>query len=108
MYTPLLTIMQTTMNYYVYILTNQNNSVLYTGITNDLARRVYQHKQHMDKDSFTSRYNVTKSIYFEVTGDVRSAIEREKQIKSWKRARKLTLIMECNPRMIDLYERILP
>ena len=96
------------MNYYVYILTNQKNGVLYTGVTNDLVRRIYEHKHHMDKDSFTARYNVTKLIYFEVTGDARSALEREKQIKSWKRERKLALIMESNPRMLDLYERILP
>ena len=95
------------MSYYVYILANKTNSVLYTGVTNDLVRRVYEHKNHLDKDSFTSKYNVTKLVYFEETCDVEAAIEREKQIKSWKRERKISLIMESNPRMIDLYEQIL-
>ena len=94
------------MNYYVYILTNQNNSVLYVGVTNDLVRRVHEHKNHLDKDSFTSKYNVTKLVYFEVSGDVEAAIAREKQIKSWKRNQKIALVMESNPRMIDLYDQI--
>ena len=94
------------MNYYVYILSNQNNSVLYTGVTNDLVRRVYEHKCHLDQDSFTAKYNATKLVYFEETTDVEAAIAREKQIKSWKRGRKVELIMGSNPRMFDLYERI--
>lgn len=94
------------MNYYVYILTNQTNSVLYVGVTNDLVRRVYEHKQHLDKDSFTSKYNVTKLVHFEETCHVEAAIEREKQIKSWKRNRKIALVMESNPRMLDLYNQI--
>ena len=73
------------MQYFVYILTNKNNNVLYTGVTNNLVKRVYEHKNHLDKGSFTDKYNVTKLIYFEQTSDVKSAIEREKQIKSWKR-----------------------
>ena len=73
------------MNYYVYILTNKNHTVLYTGVTNDLIRRVYEHKQHADKESFTAKYKVTKLVYYEYTGDVRVALEREKQIKSWNR-----------------------
>ena len=95
------------MKYYVYILTNKNHTVLYTGITNDLIKRVYEHKKHCDKESFTARYKVEQLIYFEETNDVKSAIEREKQIKSWKRDRKVGLIMESNPRWIDLYEHIL-
>ena len=94
------------MSYYVYILTNKTNSVLYTGVTNDLARRMYEHREHLDKDSFTSKYNVTKLVYFEQTTDVDAALEREKQIKSWKRERKIALIMESNPRMLDLYDQI--
>lgn len=94
------------MNYYVYILTNKTNSVLYTGVTRDLIRRVYEHKNHLDKESFTSKYHVTKLVYFEETPDVKAAIEREKQIKSWKRERKIALIMESNPRMLDLYGHI--
>ena len=95
------------MRYYVYILTNKYGTVLYTGVTNDLIRRVYEHKNHLDKNSFTAKYHVTKLVYFEETSDVRSAIEREKQIKSWSRDRKTSLIMENNPKWIDLYSKIL-
>ena len=76
------------MNYYVYILTNSHRNVLYTGITNDLVRRVYEHKHHLDKGSFTAKYNVEYLVYYEVTSDVKTAIEREKQIKGWNRKRK--------------------
>ena len=95
------------MNAYVYILTNRTNSVLYVGVTADLLRRIYEHKEHLDLKSFTARYNVTKLVYFEETGDIEAAIAREKQIKSWKRERKMALRMESNPRMIDLYEQLL-
>ena len=95
------------MRYYVYILTNRYCTVLYTGVTNDLIRRVYEHRIHADKDSFTSKYNVTRLVYFEETSDIRVAIEREKQIKSWKRDRKTSLIMEMNPKWQDLYPRLL-
>ena len=95
------------MRYYVYILTNRYCTVLYTGVTNDLIRRVYEHRIHADKDSFTSKYNVTRLVYFEETSDIRAAIEREKQIKSWKRDRKTSLIMEMNPKWEDLYPRLL-
>ena len=94
------------MNYYVYILTNKYCTVLYTGVTNDLIRRIYEHKNHLDKDSFTSKYNVTKLVYFEETSDIRAAIEREKQIKSWNRERKTSLIMSMNPDWRDLYTQI--
>lgn len=95
------------MNYYVYILTNKHGTVLYTGVTRDLVRRVYEHKNHIEKDSFTAKYNVTKLVYFEQTTDVRSAIEREKQIKSWSRDRKTSLIFEMNPKWVDLYNQII-
>ncbi|MBR4289405.1 MAG: GIY-YIG nuclease family protein [Oscillospiraceae bacterium] len=95
------------MRYYVYILSNKYCNVLYVGVTSDLLCRVYEHKNHLDKDSFTSKYNVTRLVYFEETSDVRAAIEREKQIKSWNRDRKTTLIMEMNPKWIDLYPRLL-
>ena len=95
------------MNYYVYILTNKYGTVLYTGVTKDLVRRVYEHKNHIDKDSFTAKYNITKLVYFEQTTDVKSAIEREKQIKSWSRDRKTSLIFEMNPKWVDLYNQIL-
>ena len=95
------------MYYYVYILTNKHNSVLYTGVTNDLVRRVYEHKNHLDKKSFTSRYNVEKLVFYEQTNNVESAIQREKQIKSWNRNRKIKLLEEMNPQWEDLYESLL-
>ena len=95
------------MRYYVYILSNKYCNVLYTGVTSDLMRRVYEHKNHLDPDSFTSKYNVTRLVYFEETSDVKAAIEREKQIKGWNRNRKTSLIMEKNPNWIDLYHQIL-
>ena len=95
------------MQYYVYILTNKNKNVLYTGVTDDLIRRVYEHKQHFDKNSFTSKYNVTNLVYFEETNDAKAAIEREKQIKSWNRMKKFFLIKEKNPTFEDLYEGLL-
>ena len=94
------------MQYYVYILTNKNHTVLYTGVTNDLIRRVYEHKNNADPNSFTAKYKVHKLVYFETTNDVEAAIEREKQIKSWKRERKVSLIMASNPRYLDLYGQI--
>ena len=66
------------MTYYVYILTNKNKNVLYVGVTNDLIRRVYEHKHHADKESYTSKYNVVNLVYYEETSDVKAAIEREK------------------------------
>ena len=95
------------MRYYVYILSNKYCNVLYTGVTSDLLRRVYEHKNHLDPDSFTSKYNVTRLVYFEETTDVKAAIEREKQIKGWNRNRKTSLIMEKNPNWIDLYHQML-
>ena len=95
------------MTYYVYILTNNNKNVLYTGITNDLIRRVYEHKNHLDKGSFTDKYNVENLVFYEYTSDVTAAIEREKQIKSWSRKKKENLISGKNPNWDDLYEMIL-
>ena len=95
------------MQYYVYLLTNSNKNVLYTGITNDLVRRVYEHKNHLDKGSYTDRYNVENLIYYETITDVTAAIEREKQIKGWNRKRKEKLIASRNPNWDDLYELIL-
>ena len=94
------------MSFYVYILANINNRVIYTGVTNDLIRRVYEHKQHLDKGSFTAQYNVDRLVYFEETSSSRAAIEWEKQIKSWNRARKNQLIESKNPEWMDLYESI--
>ena len=95
------------MNYFVYILTNNHNTVLYTGVTNDLIKRVYTHKCHLEKNSFTARYNVEKLVYYEVTSNPEAAIEREKQIKSWNRKRKNKLVESKNPKWEDLYESIL-
>ena len=95
------------MQYYVYILSNSNKNVIYTGVTNDLVRRVYEHKQHLDKTSFTSRYNVDNLVYYEQTTDIDSAITREKQIKGWNRKRKEKLIEAKNPDWDDLYQTIL-
>lgn len=92
--------------YFVYILTNNNNKVLYVGITNDLVRRIYEHKQKII-DGFTKRYNVNKLVYFEQTSDVNSAISREKQLKSFSRDKKENLINHYNPQWIDLYDSIL-
>ena len=93
--------------YYVYILTNKNHTVLYTGVTSDLIRRVDEHKIHADPKSFTSKYKTDKLVYFEETSDVNAAIEREKQIKSWSRDQKTDLIFKMNPHCVDLYSRIL-
>ena len=90
------------MNYFVYILTNKTNVVLYTGITNNLERRLWEHQNEIDKNSFTAKYHVHKLVYFEVTSDSLSAIAREKQIKSWSRKRKNQLIEKMNPMWNDL------
>ena len=95
------------MEYYVYMMTNSHKNLLYTGITNDLIRRVYEHRNHLDKGSFTDRYNIENLVYFESTSDVTAAIEREKQIKGWNRKRKDKLIASKNPNWDDLYEQIL-
>ena len=91
--------------YYVYILTNWNNKVMYIGVTNDLARRVYEHKNKLVK-GFASRYNVNKLVYFEYTSDVKAAIEREKQLKGWIRKRKNELVEQVNPQWNDLSEEL--
>ena len=95
------------MTYYVYILANATNVALYTGVTRDLVRRVYEHRHHLDKGSFTAKYDITKLVYFEETSDVYAALEREKQIKSWRRARKNALVETRNPQWRDLYPEIL-
>ena len=89
--------------YFVYILTNKYNTVLYTGITNDLERRVNEHKRKTN-NGFTAKYNVDKLVYFEQTSDVLSAIAREKQIKSWSRKKKNELIESKNPEWNDLFK----
>jgi len=95
------------MEYYVYMMSNTHRNVLYTGITNDLIRRVYEHRNHLDKGSYSDRYNAEYLVYYESTTDVRVAIEREKQIKGWNRKRKDKLVTSKNPNWVDLYETIL-
>ena len=87
--------------YYVYILTNWNNTVLYTGMTNNLERRLYEHKNKL-VEGFTKKYNVYKLVYFESTGSAYAAIEREKQIKTWGKRKKTQLIETINPEWKDL------
>ncbi len=92
-------------NYFVYILSNWNNKVLYVGVTNDLKRRAHEHKKHLVK-GFTDKYNCDKLVYYEISGDVNSAITREKQLKKWRRGKKDFLIKTMNPNMRDLYEEL--
>ena len=91
------------MDYFVYILSNKTNVTIYTGITNDLERRLWEHRSHADPNSFTARYHVTKLVYFESTPSVDAAIVREKQIKSWSRRKKNLLIEKKNPEWKDLW-----
>ena len=90
--------------YYVYIMTNRSKT-LYTGITNNLQRRVFEHTNKLIS-SFTKKYNITKLVYYEVTDDVRSAIVREKQIKDWLKRKKIVLIESFNPTWRDLKEEV--
>ena len=89
--------------YYVYILTNRSNNVLYTGVTNNLLHRTEQHGMG-NGSQFTRKYHVHKLIYFESFHDIKAAISREKQIKGWRREKKLALITEKNPNWLDLRE----
>jgi len=92
--------------YYVYILTNKSNKVLYTGITSNLIKRVYEHKQKL-VDGFTKRYNVNKLVYYDYSEDVYGAIQREKQIKGKLRKKKIEMIEKMNPEWKDLYEELI-
>lgn len=89
--------------YYVYILTNQKHGVLYIGVTNDLARRIYEHKNKLN-EGFSKRYNLTNLVYIEETNNINDALQREKQLKKWNRAWKIRLIDEYNPEWLDLYD----
>ena len=91
--------------YYVYILTKKRHTVLYTGVTNDLVRRVFEHREKV-VPGFTKKYNVYKLVYYEMTESIESAILREKQIKGGSRQKKLDLINEMNPLWRDLYEEL--
>lgn len=88
-------------HYFVYILTNWNNRVMYVGMTNNLVRRLYEHRIRAVK-GFTEKYNVSKLVYFEETADVHAAIAREKEIKKWRREKKNALVLRANPKWRDL------
>ena len=97
-------------NYYVYILCSKRNGTLYngtlyTGVTSDLVKRVYEHKNNLI-DGFTKKYNVHSLVWYEICGSAESAITKEKQIKKWKRVWKLKLIEQDNPQWNDLYKNI--
>ena len=88
-------------DYFIYILTNKNNKVMYIGVTNNLKRRLYEHKNRL-VDGFTKTYNVDKLVYYEHTNDVESAIAREKQLKGWSRIKKDMLVESKNPEWKEL------
>jgi putative endonuclease len=91
--------------YYVYIMTNKNNRVLYTGVTSNLKKRAYEHKEKF-VDGFTKKYNVSKLVYFEVFEDPENAILREKKIKAGSRQKKIDLINSMNKKWSDLYQQL--
>ena len=91
--------------YYVYIMTNRRNGTLYTGVTNQIWRRVREHQQGIN-DGFTKKYGLKRLVYYEVFGDVNKAIKREKTMKKWPRQWKLNVIESINPTWLDLYEFI--
>lgn len=92
-------------NFFVYILTNQRNGTLYIGVTNNLKRRIYEHKNDL-LEGFTKKYGLRTLVYYETHENIESAIIREKQLKKWKRLWKLRIIEEKNPNWKDLYEEI--
>lgn len=91
---------------YVYILTNEYNKVFYIGVTSDLIKRIWEHKNKV-VDGFSKKYNLTKLVYYEVASNIESAIFREKQLKHWHRKWKTDLIKEFNPAFEDLYAKII-
>jgi putative endonuclease len=93
-------------SYYVYILASGRNGTLYIGVTNDLVRRVAEHKSG-DAEGFTKKYGVNRLVWFEETSDINAAIQREKTMKRWRRAWKLSVIEEVNPQWRDLYEDLI-
>lgn len=93
-------------SYYVYMLASKRNGTLYTGITSDLIRRVYEHKNNL-MEGFTRKYHVHQLVWFEETPDVTAVLTREKQIKEWKRRWKIELIEKTNSHWLDLYEQII-
>jgi len=93
------------MGYYVYILASRKDGAIYVRVTNDIVRRIYEHRTKIIQ-GFTSKYNITRLVWFEIYEDPISAISREKELKKWKRAWKVQLIEAQNPRWDDLYESI--
>lgn len=91
--------------YYVYILAKERNSTFYVGITSDLPKRIYEHKNDLN-DGFTKKYGIHKLVYFEIHDDPENAIKREKRLKKWNRPWKMRLIKEKNPDWNDLYDEI--
>ena len=91
--------------YYIYIMTNQNNTTIYTGITNNLKRRVFEHKNKLVK-GFTKKYSIDKLVYYEIFKDPGNAILREKRLKGSSRARKNKLVESVNPQWVDFYDQI--
>lgn len=92
-------------NYYIYILTNWNNRVMYIGVTNDLKRRLYEHKNKI-YPGFTNKYNLNKIVYYELFFDINDAIRREKELKKWRREKKNNLIELINPNWNDLSQEL--
>ena len=92
-----------TKNYAIYILSNASNTTFYVGVTNNLKRRIFEHKEKF-VEGFTKKYNIDKLVYYELTEDIESAILREKQLKRWHRQWKINLIKGKNPSLIDLYD----
>ena len=90
---------------YIYLLTNKTNSVIYTGVTSDLKKRIYEHREKLAK-GFSAKYNVVKLVHYEIFDNIADAILREKQIKSGPRAKKIELITANNPEFRDLYDEI--
>lgn len=94
-------------NYYVYILANKRNGTLYIGVTNNLIKRVMEHKNKVFNDSFTSKYNINKLVYYELYNSIEEAIQREKQLKVWNRNWKIELIEKNNKEWKDLFDEII-
>ena len=94
------------LDYYVYIMASRKNGTLYVGVTNDLLRRVFEHRNEMI-DGFTKKYSVHRLVYYEQTNDVYSAIEREKMLKKWNRRWKIELTEHVNPEWNDLYDELI-
>lgn len=93
-------------HYYLYILSNKKNGVLYIGVTNNIIKRIHEHKEKL-VESFSKKYNCNKLVYYEVFSDIKEAILREKRMKKWKREWKVNLINKLNPEWKDLYQSII-